>query len=105
MEYIAIQLSDLSSNGFDRATTMKLFSGVGGQRILTMIDNGASHCFLSETVAAKISLYIIKFLDIQVILEDGSGIDIQGKCKVVHLTLGRHIFLIDCYVFLLRLIW
>lgn len=54
----AVNLSKLSYNGFDGATTMKLFSRLGDTRLLTMIDSGASHYFLADSVARKLGLPI-----------------------------------------------
>lgn len=95
-EYTSVLLSDLSCNGFNGTTTLKLFSRVGDHRLLTMIDSGASHCFLSESVAAKLGLQVSSSSDFHVILSDGSRVPMQGLCKAVPLTLDRHTFLIDC---------
>lgn len=45
-----LQLSRLSSNGFDGPQTCKLISQLNGRSLMTMIDSGASHCFISEQV-------------------------------------------------------
>lgn len=43
-----LQLSQLSSVGLDGAQTLKLFSLVHNRRLLTMVDSGASYCFISD---------------------------------------------------------
>lgn len=50
-----VQLSHLSSGGFDGPRTIKLVGHVADYKVLTMIDNGASHCFISERVAKQLN--------------------------------------------------
>lgn len=95
----ALQLSKLSFYGLDGATTMKLFGRVGDRRLLTMIDSGASHCFLAKDVAVKLNLPIDKSAGFRVILGDGSILQTTGICKSVPFTLDNHTFSIDCYIF------
>ncbi|XP_057766739.1 uncharacterized protein LOC130987132 [Salvia miltiorrhiza] len=94
-----LQLSKLSSNGFDGPRTLKLFSAVDGLKLLTMIDSGASHCFISETVAASLQLPVEPTSTQTVVLGDGSRVHITGVCKAVPLKLDSHLFLITCFVF------
>ncbi|KAH6775676.1 hypothetical protein C2S52_013237 [Perilla frutescens var. hirtella] len=97
-----LQLSRLSSDGFDGAQTLKLFSKVHGRQMLTMIDSGASHCFISDYLARLLELPIDSSADIAVVLGDGTRIRTRGVCKVVLFIISDRTFHITCYVFPLR---
>ncbi|XP_057794044.1 uncharacterized protein LOC131010514 [Salvia miltiorrhiza] len=94
-----LQLSKLSSKGFDGPRTLELFSAVGGFKLLTMIDSGASHCFISETVASSLQLPVEPTSTQTVVLSDGSRVHITGVCKAVPLKLDSQLFLVTCFVF------
>ncbi|XP_057806177.1 uncharacterized protein LOC131021105 [Salvia miltiorrhiza] len=94
-----LQLSELTSFGFDGPQTMKLFGRVGDTRLLLMVDNGASHCFVSEKVARKLNWQIEPTTSFSVVLGDGSRVRTGGICKDVPLTLDTETFYISCYVF------
>lgn len=97
-----VQLSRLSSHGFDRAQTLKLFSIVHGCQMLTMIDSGASHCFISDHLADSLQLPVDSSANIVVVLCDGMRIRTYGVCKVVPFIISYHTFYITCYVYPLR---
>lgn len=97
-----LELSKLSSNGFDGAQTLKLFSYIGDCCLLTMIDNGASHCFISDQVAAHLRLPVDVAATFAVMLGDGTRVSSQGVCAAVPIRIAEHLFSITCYVFLLR---
>lgn len=97
-----LQLSRLSSHGFDGAQTLKLFSTVHGHRLLIMIDSGASHCFISDHWARSLQLPVDSSATIAVVLGDGTRIRTSGVCKAVPFVISDHTFYITCYVFSLR---
>lgn len=97
-----LQLSKLSSNGFDGPRTLKLFSRMGEFKLLTMIDRGASHCFISEQVACALQLTIDPTSVLTVVLGDGSRACISSICKAVPLTLDSQLFYVTCFVFSLN---
>ncbi|KAH6778749.1 hypothetical protein C2S52_009986 [Perilla frutescens var. hirtella] len=97
-----LQLSRLSSNGFDGAQTLKLFTTVKRRRLLTMVDSGASHCFIYEEMAHALQLHIDTTTHFAVILGDGSRVQTRGICTAVPFTIDGHTFHITCYVFSLR---
>ncbi|KAL6508768.1 hypothetical protein OROHE_021327 [Orobanche hederae] len=94
-----LQLSELSLHGFDGPQTMKLIGRVDDTRVNVMIDSGASHCFVSEQVAAKLKLNIEPTTLFSVVLGDGTRVRAGGICKNVPLRLDSGSFSISCYVF------
>lgn len=69
-----LQLSKLSSNGFDGAQTFKLFMQIGNCHLLTMIDSGASHCFISDRATHNLYLPVDPTAKFAVVLGDGSRV-------------------------------
>lgn len=94
-----LELSKLSSNGFNATRTLKLFSYVGDSKLLTMIDSGASHYFISDKMAQHLRLAIDFDTTFAVIFGDGTRKYSQGVCTVVPLRIADHLFSITCYVF------
>lgn len=47
-EFLNLDLSQLTSRGFDGPQTMKLKGQVHESEVLIMVDSGASHCFISS---------------------------------------------------------
>lgn len=63
-----LQLSKLSSNGFDRVQSLTLFSQVEERHLLTMVNSGTSHCFISDHAARVLQLPIDPATEFAVVL-------------------------------------
>lgn len=98
----SLQLSRLSSHGFDGFQTLKLFTLVHNRRCLTMVDSGASHCFISARLADTLQLPLDSAQSIPVVLGDGTRVSSRGVCKNVPVVISEHVFHLTCYVFPLR---
>lgn len=64
-----------------------------------MIDNGASHCFISEKVAHQLNLPMDTSCRFSVALGNGQQVSAKGLCRQVPLYLHSHTFVVDCFVF------
>ncbi|KAH6813356.1 hypothetical protein C2S51_022374 [Perilla frutescens var. frutescens] len=95
----SLQLSHLSSQGFDGPRTMKLIGRVGHYRVLTMIDSGVTHCFILERVVEQLGLQIDTSHRCSVVLGNGNRVTAAGICRQVPLYLQSATFPVDCYVF------
>ncbi|CAA0825193.1 Eukaryotic aspartyl protease family protein [Striga hermonthica] len=94
-----LQLSHLAAKGFDGPHTMKLISRLENLKLLTMVDSGASHCFISERVVDKLGLHVEPSPTYSVMLGNGQRISSQGLCRAVSLYLQTATFMVDCFVF------
>lgn len=92
-------LSQPSSGGFDGVRTMKLIGRISDYKVVTMIDSGTSHCFISEHVARKLNLLVDMGCRFTVTLGNGHKITTTGLCWGVSLYLYAHKFYVDCFVF------
>ncbi|XP_057791220.1 uncharacterized protein LOC131008354 [Salvia miltiorrhiza] len=95
----SLDLSELTSFGFDGPQTMKLFGRVGASRLKIMVDSGASHYFVAEQVARKLKWAIESIERFSVVLGDGTRVYTGGICKNVSLMIDSALFMISCYVF------
>ncbi|KAH6778122.1 hypothetical protein C2S51_009434 [Perilla frutescens var. frutescens] len=75
-----VQLSPLTSQGFDGPHTMKLIGRVGDYKVLTMINSGTSHCFISDRVATHLGLTIDASASSSMTLGNGLHVSTLGKC-------------------------
>lgn len=98
----SLHLSRLSSHGIDGFQTLKLFSLVRNRRCLTMVDSGASHCFISAQLVDALRLPLDSEQTIQVVLGDGTRVSSRGVCKNVPIVISEQVFHLTCYVFPLR---
>ncbi|XP_042044637.1 uncharacterized protein LOC121790506 [Salvia splendens] len=99
---LELKLSELSFNGLDTSHTMKLFGNIDQEKVLIMVDSGASHCFISDQLATRLQLPITPTASYAVTLGDGSRVRTSGICHAVPLQLASELFSISCYVFPLR---
>lgn len=76
-----------SPKNFDGAHTLKLFSWVGDSCLLTMIDSGASHCFISSQIAQMLHLLIDVAAQFDVVLGDGTWVSSQSVCTAIRFTI------------------
>ncbi|XP_010497195.1 PREDICTED: uncharacterized protein LOC104774238, partial [Camelina sativa] len=74
--------------GLHSPRTTKLWGQIGKSKVVVLIDSGASHNFITPTMAArtKLKVYTVSGLDILL----GNGVSVQGSgiCKQVQFQLG-----------------
>lgn len=85
-----IGLCSIAGNGVDRdhSQTMRLPGKVGGIPLMTLIDSGASHNFISPEVVSGLSLKMDTTHQMGVQLGDGHRIKTQGRCSNIQIQLG-----------------
>ncbi|KAG6414291.1 hypothetical protein SASPL_127009 [Salvia splendens] len=77
-----LQLSELSSNGLDSCHAMKLSGSINTSNVTVMVDSGASDCFITDHVAARLGLVISSTAIFSVRLGDGTKV---RSGRLVHL--------------------
>ncbi|KFK40792.1 hypothetical protein AALP_AA2G041600 [Arabis alpina] len=84
------EVAELSLNsmvGISSPRTVKLRGTIRGESIVVMIDNGASHNFISEKVVTRLGLTAIDTTSYGVLTEGGITVQGRGVCKDVELCL------------------
>ena len=99
---LELHLSELSFNGLDATDTMKLYGHIGHNKVLIMVDSGASPCFISAALADSLQLPVTPTAAYSVTLGDESKVRSSGICQGVPLRLASAEFMVSCYVFSLR---
>ncbi|KAF7815055.1 Retrotransposable element Tf2 [Senna tora] len=101
-EEVTGSLMSLSMNsivGITGGRTMKLVGKVNGSEVLTMIDSGASHNFISTSLVDKMSLPKVKTSSYMVTVGDGHTVKSEGKCKQLRVELQGTVLEQDFYLF------
>lgn len=98
-EVQVLELSQMAARGLDGPQTLKLTGIIRERPMLVMVDSGATHCFISRTVATALGVEVDTSLTSAVRLGDGRTSAITGLCRRLPLQLGGVEFHIDCYVF------
>lgn len=80
---------------------MKSIGRIGDYKVLTMIDSGASHCFITDQVVQQLGLLVDPSPAFSVVLGNGQQISTRGQCRALPIFMYSHTFSIDCYLFLL----
>lgn len=78
--------------------TMRMEGLVKGVPVMVLIDSGASHYFVSPTVALALGLPVDKAYKLGVRLGDGHRIITKGKCPEIVMKLDDSKFTTDAYV-------
>lgn len=94
-----MELSVCSAGGMTQPQTMKLQGVVQGQKILVLIDSGASYNFIYTKLVQRLGLLVEPTTPHKVRLGDGQGKSTRGHCKDMKLTLGEYEFVGEFFVF------
>lgn len=78
---------------------MKLQGSLGDNSIIIMIDSGANHCFISDTLVAKLKLPVQPTPLFTICLGNVHCLHSSGICNALPLTLNTLQIAPDCYVF------
>ncbi|XP_057846650.2 uncharacterized protein LOC131056314 [Cryptomeria japonica] len=89
-------LAQLSS--FQRNESFKVQGMIKGQRIVALIDTGATHNFIDEVVVAKKGLQTEEFEGFKVMVADGFHISCTKKILNLKMQLGNYEVKDDFYV-------
>lgn len=89
-------LAQLSS--FQRNESFKVRGMIKGQRIVALIDTGATHNFIDEVVVAKKGLQTEEFEGFKVMVADGFHISCTKKISNMTMQLGNYEVKDDFYV-------
>ncbi|XP_073121107.1 uncharacterized protein [Henckelia pumila] len=94
-----LQLPLYSVGGVTGAQTMKFMATIGGTEVVTMVDNGASHNFVSRKLITDKGLPFDASVKFGVYLGDGCRVDCQGVCKNLLVDIGVCQATIQGYLF------
>lgn len=83
-----VNISLNSVVGIDNPRTMKLSGKISGERVVVMIDPGATHNFIAPPLVAKLDLKMSSIEEFGVTLGTGEIRKGCGICKDVELDLG-----------------
>lgn len=78
--------------------TMKLEGRLMGIHVQTLVDSGASHCFIDSKVATTLGMVVEKNAVLGVKLGDGHRVTTVGKCRNLEIQLGNFTIQINAYV-------
>lgn len=81
-----VELSMNSVVGLSSPWTMKLEGKIKGQRVIILIDSGASHNFISTKLVQKLSLTLQGKTGYRVLMGVGIAVKGEGICKGLKLT-------------------
>lgn len=98
LECNAMGLFGMAPSNPSKSRTMRLSGSIGGVPLVVLIDNGASHNFLSPHVEAALGLPFNIASQFSVRLGDGHCIHTKGKCSNIALQLGDLELTIDAYI-------
>lgn len=87
-EPITAGISLSSVVGIDNPRTMKLQGRIGGNKVIVMIDPGATHNFISPEIIAKFKIPVDPTEEFGVTLGTGETRVGTGRCKNVEVDLG-----------------
>ena len=94
-----LDLPFFSINGFSRPKTMKMKGNIGEHSVIVLVDSGASHNFISETLANNLGLPISETGVFVVKLGDGRQISSAGMCKQIKLLVNGVSIVADFHLF------
>lgn len=79
-------------------TTLRLQGSLKGVSIMILIDNGASHNFVSPHVASALGLNVEQGRSMGVKLGDGHRVSTRGRCRKLEVCLNDFTTSVDAYV-------
>ncbi|KAF3635230.1 putative early nodulin-like protein 1-like [Capsicum annuum] len=78
--------------------TMQLPAIINGQHVLSLIDSGSIHNFISSTAASRLLLDIFSLHNIRISIANGEKVPRLGVCPQATISIGDHCFIVDFYV-------
>lgn len=84
-----MELSACSAGGLTQPRKMKLRGKIGDKEVLVLIDNGASHNFVSQRLVEELGLPINDTAPYPVSLGDGHRKVTTGCCENVAIVMGE----------------
>lgn len=94
---LELPLYNMSQPGSNQV--LKLKGRIAGREVFVLVDSGASHCFLSRTVAGKLGISVVPTVGMGVKLGDGRREEAVGFCPAVPIDFNSVQVTVDCYVF------
>jgi hypothetical protein len=79
-----------SINGVPKYNTFRMREVLQGQKVLVLIDGGASHNFIDSTLLKRRHIPTVEFEGFKVEVAGGSTMPCDRYVLVMKLTLGRH---------------
>ncbi|XP_059066288.1 uncharacterized protein LOC131857619 [Cryptomeria japonica] len=76
----------------------RIKSLIKGQRVIALLDSGATHNFIDKSLVKRLKLTTQEFKGFQVALADGSTSSCNKKIPQLNITLGKHPTKEDFYV-------
>jgi hypothetical protein len=87
-----------SINGVPKYNTFQMRRVLQGQKVLVLIDGGASHNFIDSTLLKRRHIPTVEFEGFKVEVAGGSTMPCDRYIPGMKLTLGRHALVQDIYV-------
>jgi hypothetical protein len=87
-----------SISGVPKFNTFRMRGVLQGQRVLVLIDGGASHNFIDATLLKRRHIPTVEFEGFKVEVASGSTMPCNRYISGMKLTLGRHELVQDVYV-------
>ncbi|XP_022640715.1 uncharacterized protein LOC111242322 [Vigna radiata var. radiata] len=98
-EQLCMALSVYSAGAITQSNTMKLSGWIQDRRVVVLVDSGASHTFISTSLAEEMGLEREETAPYRVCLGDGQRKERRGCCMGVSLTLEGAEIKEDFYLF------
>ena len=88
-EQTVVVLSINSVVGLSNPVTMKVKGKLQGKEIIILIDCGATHNFISESLLEELKINTKSITNYGVILGSGTAIKGKGVCEAIEMVLGK----------------
>ncbi|KAH7681715.1 Acid proteases protein [Dioscorea alata] len=82
-----------------KISTMKIMGSINASPVIIMIDSGASHCFISPTLVARLNLPNSMTPAFGVKLGDDHCRETHGVCRNTAISMPSISVTVDCYLF------
>ncbi|WVZ20087.1 hypothetical protein V8G54_007409 [Vigna mungo] len=96
---VNLQLNVSSIAGMTSKNSLKLWGTIKGNKVIVMVDSGASHNFLSPRVVGELGIQIEETRGYFVEVGNGQRLGSQGVCRNVELQLPTLMVKQDFYLF------
>ncbi|KAH0705931.1 hypothetical protein KY285_010452 [Solanum tuberosum] len=84
--------------GKQHANTMQLQVVIDKKLLLSLVDSGSTHNFISSTAAQRLNLPILQRRNLNISVVNGEKISSFGICTAVQFYVVNHSFCVDLYV-------
>ena len=88
-EHAVVELSINSVVGLSNPGTMKVKGKLLGREIIVLIDCGATHNFISESLVEELQISTKSTTNYGVILGSGTAIKGKGVCEAIEMMIGE----------------